>query len=95
MLVRGNIINTRRNNPTQVAFKNCAPFIKCITKINGLTIADAEDLDMVMPMYNLVKCSSNYSDMTGSGFILETQLLLILILKTLTILSLSSINLNY
>ena len=35
---------------TQVAFKNCAPFTKCITKIDGTTIDDAEDLDLVMSM---------------------------------------------
>ena len=38
ILVRGNIITTRRNNPTQVVFKNFAPFINCITEIEGLTI---------------------------------------------------------
>ena len=36
---------------TQVAFKNCAPFFKCITKIDETTIEDAEDLDLVIPMY--------------------------------------------
>ena len=35
---------------TQVAFKNCAPFIKCITKFAGATIDNAEDLDLVIPM---------------------------------------------
>ena len=39
---------------------------KCITKIDGITIADGEDLDLVMPMYNLIKYSSNYSETTGS-----------------------------
>ena len=34
---------------TQVAFKNCAPFTKCITKIDGTAIDDAEDLNLVMP----------------------------------------------
>ena len=51
---------------TQVAFKNCAPFIKCITTIDETTIDDAEDLDLVMPMYNLIEYSSNYSETTGS-----------------------------
>ena len=41
----------------QVAFKICATFTKCITKIDGATIDDAEDLDIVMPMYNLIECS--------------------------------------
>ena len=50
----------------EVAFKNCAPFIKCFTKINGETIDYAEDLDLVMPLYNLIEYSSNYSDTTGS-----------------------------
>ena len=45
--------------------KNCAPFTICITRIDGTTIDDAEDLDLVMPMYNLVECSSYYSETTG------------------------------
>ena len=52
-----------RNIAARVSFKNCAPFIKCIIKIDGTTI---EDLDLVMPMYNLLEYSSNYSDTTGS-----------------------------
>ena len=39
---------------TQVAFKNFAPFTKCITKIDGTTKDDAKDLDLVMPMYHLM-----------------------------------------
>ena len=50
----------------RVAFKNCAPFIKCITKIDEAAIDDAEDVNLVMLMYNLFKYSSNYSDTTGS-----------------------------
>ena len=51
---------------TQVSFKNCAPFTKCITKIDGTATDDVEDLDIVMPMYNLIEYSSNYSERTGS-----------------------------
>ena len=51
---------------TQVAFKNCAPFTKCIAKIDGTRIDDAEDLHLVIPMYNLIEYSSNYSKTTGS-----------------------------
>ena len=40
---------------TQVAFKNCAPFTKWITKTNGAAIDDAEDLDLVMAMHNLLE----------------------------------------
>ena len=54
------------NLSTEVAFKNCAPFIKCITKIDGTTIDGVEDLDFVMGMYNLLEYSSNYFDTTGS-----------------------------
>ena len=61
-----NIITTAHNNPTSVAFRNCAPFIKCTTKIDGSTIDDAEKLGFVMPMYNLTECSSDYFDATGS-----------------------------
>ena len=50
----------------QVAIKNCAPFTKCITKIDGITRDNVEDLDLVMPFYNLVECSSNYSEITWS-----------------------------
>ena len=41
-------------NNNQVAFKNCTPFTECITKVYGATIDDPEDLDLVMPMYNLL-----------------------------------------
>ena len=58
ILVRGD--NTITTAPvTQVAFKNCAPLTKCITKSDGTKIDDAEDLDLVMPMYNLMQYSSN------------------------------------
>ena len=60
ILVIGNITVTTAPT-TQVAFKNCAPFTKCVTKIDGTTIDYAEDLDLVMPMYNLIEYNSNYS----------------------------------
>ena len=50
----------------EVAFKNYAPFTKRITKIDRKAIDDAEDLDLVMPMYNMMEHSSNYSETTGS-----------------------------
>ena len=43
-----------------IVFKNNAPFINCISKINGTKIDNAEDLDVVMPMYNLLEYSKNY-----------------------------------
>ena len=50
--------DAKRNNA--VAFKNNAPFINCISKINGIKIDNAEDLDVAMPMYNLLEYSKNY-----------------------------------
>ena len=43
-----------------VVFKNNAPFVGCISKINGILIDNAEDLDVVMPMYNLIEYSKTY-----------------------------------
>ena len=54
------------HNVTQAAFRNFAPFIKYITKSDETSVDDAEDLDFVMPMCNLLENSSNYSDTTGS-----------------------------
>ena len=56
------------HNVTQAAFKNCTPFTKCITYTDGTTIDDAEDLDLVILMYNLLEYSSNYSDTCSSWF---------------------------
>ena len=44
----------------ELIFKNNATFINCISKINGVKIDNAEDLDVVMPMYNLLEYSKNY-----------------------------------
>ena len=49
-----------------VIFKNCAPFTKCISRINNKDIDNAQDIDIVMPMYNLIKYSDNYSKTSGS-----------------------------
>ena len=51
---------------TQASFKNCTRFTKCITKINGTTIDDAEELNLVMLMHNLIQYSSNYPETTTS-----------------------------
>ena len=49
-----------------MVFKNNAPFINCVSKINGVKTDNAEDLDVVMPMYNLLEYSKNYRKTTGS-----------------------------
>ena len=55
--------NAKRNK--SVAFKNNAPFINCITKMNGVKIDNAKDLDVVTPMYNLLEYSKSYKKTTG------------------------------
>ena len=60
----GNIQNKPANSA--VAFKNCAPFRTCDVTINDEHIEKAEDLDTVMPMYNLLEYSDNYQNSTGS-----------------------------
>ena len=50
----------------QIILKNNAPFINCISKINGALIENAEDLDIVMSLYNLLGYSKNYSKTSGS-----------------------------
>ena len=47
-------------------FKNCALFTKCISRINSKDIDNAQDIDIVMPMYNLIEYSDNYSKTSGS-----------------------------
>ena len=49
-----------------VTFKNCAPFVKCISIINNTEIDNDKDIDIVMPMYNLIEYSDNYSKTSGT-----------------------------
>ena len=51
-----------------VAFKNNAPFINTFSIINSVKIDNAEDLDVVMPMYNLLEYSKNYRKTKGSSW---------------------------
>ena len=62
-LESNNDANERNKN---LVFKNNAPFINCISKINGIKNDNAEDLDVVMPMYNAHEYSKNYRKTTGS-----------------------------
>ena len=49
------------NRNKKVIFKNGAPFTNCVSKINNTQIDNAEYIDIVMPMYNLIEYSDNYS----------------------------------
>ena len=49
-----------------VIFRNCAPFINCISEINNTQVDNAKYIDIVMPMYNLIEYSNNYAKTSGS-----------------------------
>ena len=74
ILVKGNISvnNTAdaaadpNNRNKKVIFKKCAPFTNCISKINNIQTDNAEYIDIVIPMYNLIEYSDNYLKTSGS-----------------------------
>ena len=49
-----------------VSFENCALFINCTSEVNNTQIDNAKDIDIVIPMYNLIKYSDNYAKRSGS-----------------------------
>ena len=69
ILAKGNISGNNtagagaaaNNANEKVIFKNCAPFIKYLSKINNAQVDNAEYIDIVMPLYNLIEYSDNYS----------------------------------
>ena len=65
VLVTGNMTALGNETNTKVAFKNCAPFAKCITHINDEHVDIADNFHIVMSMYNLIEYSNNYSDTLG------------------------------
>ena len=73
ILVKGTIVvnSTAAQGPAtnntnkKVIFKNCAPFTNCISEISNTQIGNAKDIDIVMPMYNLIEYSDNYTKTTG------------------------------
>ena len=54
------------NTYKKVTFKNCAPFTICISENNNTQVENVKDIDIVMPMYNLIEYSVNYSKTSGS-----------------------------
>ena len=66
ILVTGNINIIGGGDGTKVAFKNCAPFEKCRTEMNGTVTDEAKHINITMTMYNLIEYSDNYSDTSGS-----------------------------
>ena len=66
ILVDGTIRGDAANNATRLALKNCAPFTKCNLEMNDEHVDTAENLDIVMPMYNLIEYSDNYQDSSAT-----------------------------
>ena len=54
------------NTNKKVIFKNCALFTNCISEINNMQIDNAKDIDIVMPMYNVIEYSNNHTKTAGS-----------------------------
>ena len=61
-MIDGTIRAAAANANTRLALKNCAPFTKCNLEINDEYVDTAENLDITMPMYNLIEYSDNYQD---------------------------------
>ena len=66
VLVDGTIRATNAVNATRLALKGCTPFIKCNLEINDEHVDRAENLDIVMPIYNLIEYSDNYQDSSAT-----------------------------
>ena len=54
------------NNRKIIVIKNCAPFTNCISEINNTQMDNVKDIDIAMPMYNLIEYSNNYFETSGS-----------------------------
>ena len=66
ILVDGTIRAAAANDDTRLALKNCVPFTKCNLQINDEHVDTAENLDITMPIYNLIEYSDNYQDSSAT-----------------------------
>ena len=66
ILIDGTIRAAAADTNTRLALKNCAPFTKCNLEINDEHVDIAENLDIAMPVYNLIEYSDNYQDSSGT-----------------------------
>ena len=73
ILFDGTITTTNAVNATRLTLKNCAPFTKCNLEINDEHLDTAENLDIVMPMYNLIEYSDNYQDSSTTLYQYKTD----------------------
>ena len=67
-MVDGTVRATNAVNATRLALKNCAPFTKCNLEVNDEHVDTAENLDIVMPIYNLIEYSDNYQDSSATFY---------------------------
>ena len=65
-VIRAEAANAVNAAATRLALKNCAPFTKCNLELNDEHVDTAENLDIVMPMYNLIEYSDNYQDSSAT-----------------------------
>ena len=68
ILVTGNIAVVNGDNNTQVCFKSCSYFTRFVTRLNDEHVETADNLGIIMNMYNLTEYSDNYADSSGSLF---------------------------
>ena len=66
ILIDGTIRAAAANANSRLALKNCAPFTKCNLEINDEHVDTAENLDITVPMYNLIEYSDNYQDSSAT-----------------------------
>ena len=68
ILIDGTIRAAAANANTRLALKNCAPFTKCNLEITDEHVDTEENLDITMPMYNLIEYSDNYQDSSATPY---------------------------
>ena len=74
ILATGNVTTTAGDANTRVTFKNCAPFMKCITHINKEHVDGADNLNIMKPMYKLVEITIIIQTLQGVyGSLKETN----------------------
>ena len=66
ILIDGTIRAAAADANARLALKNCVPFTKCNLEINDEHVDTAENLDITMPMYNLIEYSDNYQDSSAT-----------------------------
>ena len=68
ILVDGTVRAAAANANTRLALKNCVPFTKCNLEVDDEHVDTAENLDIVMPMHNLIEYSDNYQDSSATPY---------------------------